>query len=190
VELERHRLFLGRLFTIMRSDDAQLAQRMMLKIRNTTQLDEIADLAENITKSEPDLHQKIGYIGFPNNHPPAAATIFLGTSSSSGTRADYRLRPDYLINPPVTVNALPWTKIASSEVVSHLFSLYFTWEQPLFQFIDKTCFLAAFHSGDLSHRFCSKVLVHALLSHASVSHQHFRNFLVLIMIAHFSTERM
>lgn len=82
-----------------------------------------------------------------------------------------RIRPQSLILPPITVLAHPWTTLASDEVVSHLLSLYFTWEQPCLQFVDKNAFLADMKTGEPYRRdgFCSSLLVSALLAQACVS---------------------
>jgi hypothetical protein len=53
--------------------------------------------------------------------------------------------------------------------VSHLVSLYFTWDYPVHAFIDERVFLRHMAAGDLASRFCSPFLVNALLSNACVS---------------------
>lgn len=83
---------------------------------------------------------------------------------------DERIRPQSLLLPPIAVLAHPWTTLASDEVVSHLVSLYFTWEQPCLQFVDKNAFVADMKIGEPTRRggFCSSLLVSALLAQACV----------------------
>jgi hypothetical protein len=60
--------------------------------------------------------------------------------------------------------------MVDDEMGSHLLSLFFTWQQPWRQYIDKTSFLA----GMVSQRdtndnvFCSPLLVHAIFAYACV----------------------
>ncbi|RHZ63234.1 putative C6 transcription factor [Aspergillus thermomutatus] len=54
-----------------------------------------------------------------------------------------------------------WTSLVDDEVASHLLSLYFAWENPTWQLVDQHMFLKDLASG--SKRFCSPLLVHALL---------------------------
>ncbi|KAL4811064.1 hypothetical protein BDV18DRAFT_155674 [Aspergillus unguis] len=67
-----------------------------------------------------------------------------------------------LKEPPVRVTSIQhWTTLVDDDVASHLLSLYFTWENPTWQLIDRTLFV-----HDLNHRgsrFCSSLLVHTLL---------------------------
>ncbi|EAW12131.1 putative C6 transcription factor [Aspergillus clavatus NRRL 1] len=58
-------------------------------------------------------------------------------------------------------NIKAWTTLVDDEVASHLFSLYFTWENPTWQLVDQHMFIKDLEQG--SKRFCSSLLVHALL---------------------------
>ena len=95
------------------------------------------------------------------------------SQGSTGLRKakEDRIRPQSLILPPISQLAYPWTTLASDEVVSHLLSLYFTWEQPCLQFIDKIAFLTDMKAGEGArpNSFCSPLLVSALLAQACVS---------------------
>lgn len=63
--------------------------------------------------------------------------------------------------------AKPWTKITDSDrLVSHLLSLYFTWDYPCYTWFDQDLFLADMIAGQ--SRFCSPLLVNAILAHACV----------------------
>lgn len=99
------------------------------------------------------------------------------TQGPTGSRRsnEDRIRPQSLILPPIPQLAYPWTTLASDEVISHLISLYFTWEQPCLQFVDKMAFLTDMKAGDVArpHSFCSPLLVSALLAQACVSQPSF-----------------
>jgi hypothetical protein len=71
--------------------------------------------------------------------------------------------------PLFRVPARPWTGVTDdSDLVSHLVSLYFTWDHPCAQFVDQGIFLDHMRRGDLSSEYCSPLLVNTLLSIASV----------------------
>lgn len=74
---------------------------------------------------------------------------------------------------PLKVPARPWTSVTDdADLVSHLVSLYFTWNYPFQGFLDQEVFLRHMKSGDLRSEFCSPYLVNALLSNACVSSEH------------------
>jgi hypothetical protein len=63
--------------------------------------------------------------------------------------------------------AKPWTTITDSDrLVSHLLSLYFTWDHPCYTWFDQHLFLADMIAGQ--SRFCSPLLVNAVLALACV----------------------
>ncbi|KAJ5569742.1 uncharacterized protein N7459_009172 [Penicillium hispanicum] len=71
--------------------------------------------------------------------------------------------------PLFKVSAKPWTGvIEDDDLVSHLVSLYFTWDHPCAQFVDQDIFLEHMRRGDPESEFCSPLLVNSLLSMASV----------------------
>jgi hypothetical protein len=72
--------------------------------------------------------------------------------------------------PPFEVPAKPWTTVTDDDAfVSHLISLYFTWQQPTFRWIDRDLFLVDMKAGKKDSRFCSPLLVNILLTVACVS---------------------
>ncbi|KAJ5176089.1 uncharacterized protein N7482_001966 [Penicillium canariense] len=72
-------------------------------------------------------------------------------------------------SPLFTVPAKPWTEVTDdNDLVSHLVSLYFTWDHPCAQFVDQGIFLEHMKMGNLNSEFCSPLLVNSLLSMASV----------------------
>jgi hypothetical protein len=71
---------------------------------------------------------------------------------------------------PYKVPAKPWTKVTDDDdLVSHLISLYMTWDYPFFAFFDRETFLQHMAKGNLNSDFCSPFLVNALLANACVS---------------------
>ncbi|RAL10288.1 putative C6 transcription factor [Aspergillus homomorphus CBS 101889] len=60
-----------------------------------------------------------------------------------------------------TSNIGHWTDLVDNTTASHLLSLYFTWDNPTWHLIDQEMFLRDLESGRT--RFCSSLLVHALL---------------------------
>ncbi|OOO05166.1 Zn(2)-C6 fungal-type DNA-binding domain [Aspergillus oryzae] len=54
-----------------------------------------------------------------------------------------------------------WTSLANNDTASHLLSLYFTWENPTWQLIDKEMFVRDLECGH--GKFCSALLVTVLL---------------------------
>ncbi|CAG8020178.1 unnamed protein product [Penicillium olsonii] len=70
--------------------------------------------------------------------------------------------------PLFEVPARPWTDVTDSDyLVSHLVSLYFTWDHPGSQFLDQRVFLAHMKKADLDSGFCTPLLVNSLLATAS-----------------------
>ncbi|RAK74058.1 putative C6 transcription factor [Aspergillus fijiensis CBS 313.89] len=64
--------------------------------------------------------------------------------------------------PPIqTTNIGHWTDLVDNTTASHLFSLYFTWDNPTWHLIDQELFLRDLERGQTG--FCSALLVHALL---------------------------
>lgn len=71
--------------------------------------------------------------------------------------------------PLYRVPAKPWTDVTDDDdLVSHLVSLYFTWDHPCTQFLDQGVFLEHMARRDVKSEFCTPFLVNSLLSMASV----------------------
>jgi hypothetical protein len=70
--------------------------------------------------------------------------------------------------PLYSVLAKLWTAVTDDDnMVSHLISLYFTWEHVFFVRMDRGLFLQDIITGRST--FCSPLLVNAMLAHATVS---------------------
>jgi hypothetical protein len=71
---------------------------------------------------------------------------------------------------PYRVPAKPWTNVTDDDdLVSHLISLYMTWDYPFYAFIDRETFLVHMKNGSLYSDFCTPFLVNAMLANACVS---------------------
>lgn len=72
-------------------------------------------------------------------------------------------------DPIIKVPAKPWTNITGDDAfVSHLVSLYFTWHGTFFNFVERDRFVSGMQSSDLDSRYCSPLLVNAVLAEACV----------------------
>lgn len=70
---------------------------------------------------------------------------------------------------PHKVPAKPWTSVTDDDaLVSHLVSLYFTWDYPFFAFVDREILISHMQMGNLQSDFCNPLLVNALLANACV----------------------
>lgn len=70
---------------------------------------------------------------------------------------------------PVKVPAKPWTTVTDDDaLVSHLISLYFTWDYPFYAFADRDILIKHMQAGNLQSDFCNPYLVNALLANACV----------------------
>ncbi|KAL4944530.1 hypothetical protein BDV06DRAFT_210155 [Aspergillus oleicola] len=88
---------------------------------------------------------------------------YLARSSSS--RAIENIQLQDFSNPLYRVPAYPWTSVTNdSNYVSHLISLYFTWDFPTQKWIDRDLFIRDMQNGSADSQFCSPFLVNALLA--------------------------
>ncbi len=157
-------MLLGGILAIIQSDRPEQIDYLCDLIRSNAALPDLAIHVENSVNADPEILQLSQQIMRSSDEQSQ------GTAGSKRFNED-RIRPQSLLLPPITVLAHPWTTLASDEVVSHLISLYFTWEQPCLQLIDKTAFLVDMKAGEHSRAdgFCSPLLVSAVLAKACVS---------------------
>ncbi|KAK6524646.1 hypothetical protein TWF281_011549 [Arthrobotrys megalospora] len=66
------------------------------------------------------------------------------------------------------VPSQPWTSVTTNdEFVSHLIQLYFTWEAPVYDIVEKALFISDMRSSDSENsRYCSPLLVNCMLATA------------------------
>jgi hypothetical protein len=171
-EFNRQRLLLGGVLAIIQSGQPERTDYLCNLIRSDADLSDLATHIENSVNADPELLQLSQQL---------VRTTEEQSQSSTGARRsnEDRIRPQSLLLPPISVLAHPWTPLASDEVVSHLVSIYFTWEQPCLQFIDKTAFLADMKFCEIARTdgFCSPLLVSAMLAQACVSQSCFEPLL-------------
>jgi hypothetical protein len=163
-ELSRQRIILGGILAVIQSGQSERTEYLCDLIRSNVSLADLATYLEDSVNTDPELHELSHQIMRSNDEKPQGPPEIYRSNED-------RIRPQSLLLPPIAVLAHPWTTLASDEVVSHLVSLYFTWEQPCLQFIDKTAFLVDMKSGEnlRAAGFCSPLLVSAMLAQACVS---------------------
>jgi hypothetical protein len=70
---------------------------------------------------------------------------------------------------PYKVPAKPWTTVTDDDaLVSHLISLYFSWDYPFYAFVDLQAFIRHMRDGNVNSDLCSPFLVNAMLANACV----------------------
>ena len=153
--LEHDRDLLVRLVETIRNESDQDSLDVLNLIRSNAPLDEIRlCLTGNRGASyTPTRRDSDGRVKVPKRSP----SIYM----------DVKRITDI---PLFEVPAKPWTSVTDDDAfVSHLISLYFTWQQPIFRWIDQDLFLADMRSGKKNARFCSPLLVNIILTVACVS---------------------
>jgi hypothetical protein len=77
---------------------------------------------------------------------------------------------DLVEAPVIRVPAKPWTDVTNdAEFVSHLITVYFTWEHHWRTLFDKDLFVAQMRSLEADTTYCTPLLVNAILAFACVS---------------------
>lgn len=193
-ELTGYKSLLNTLLTTIRLSPQEEVSRIVELVKNNGSMQEIAQ-AVGSHATFPDssqtarVHQAHGedlnHAGSLSNERSASishsATEPIGSSTSPEAEPNIespraalhpyaRVTLESLCDIPLfRVPARPWTGVTDdSDLVSHLISLYFTWDHPCAQFIDQGIFLDHMRRGDLSSEYCSPLLVNTLLSIASV----------------------
>lgn len=149
-------------FEALRSANQEQEQDLLRMIRHHTPLQEIRVYLDGLlpdvqNDQVPHRNKKIKYdISAQNDIPKFRPQIM-----------DIR----YLCgSAPYKVPARPWTNVThDDDLVSHLISLYMTWDYPFFAFFDRETFLDHMAKGHMNSDFCSPFLVNALLANACVS---------------------
>ncbi|KAJ5554782.1 hypothetical protein N7461_003252 [Penicillium sp. DV-2018c] len=145
--LELDRDLLVRLVEAIRNDNDQQTPDVLNLIRSNAPLDEIRlCLSDGQREWQMNNH----------NHP-----VKMSRHSPKRYMDVNRIVDIALFQVP----AQPWTSITEDDAfVSHLISLYFTWQHPILNWIDRDLFLADMQSGRLESRFCSPLLVNSMLA--------------------------
>lgn len=158
--LEKDRLLLTELVDALRDEDRRQVSDTMNLIRSDASIDEIRSF---VTGTQPDLDLDLSK---PEIDDVDVQDAPQKTPSARRNALTIQRLSD---NPPHRVPARPWTSVTyDNDFVSHLISLYFSWEHQALSWIDRDVFLSAMKSGSESE-FCSPFLVNALLAVACVS---------------------
>lgn len=133
-------------------------------IRSNASLPEIAAVAADLSMNlnSPNHEDLAGLRGSGDIvlHPPRSSF------KDSHTQVTLEMLCDI---PLFQVPTKPWTTVTDdNHLVSHLVSLYFTWDHPFSHLIDQKIFLEEMAKGDLGSEFCTPFLVNSLLAMASV----------------------
>lgn len=170
-ELNYHRDLLNDLFKLIRAADEPHALRLLDIIRRDASAEEIrAYIYETLSM----IDQR------PSRHPGGEdqgvvhkLEDFRQMVNVEGAGPSFRRKVmdiHFLCDEaPCKVPAKPWTSVTEDDdLVSHLVSLYFTWDYPFYTFLDRDVFLAHMAAGNLESEFCSPFLVNAILANACV----------------------
>jgi len=144
-------------------------EQFLTKIRNDKPIWELAHYIEDLVQSEPVVSRSYQHLSFNLER------LADEESTSQVLQPPANLYMQFTsVHTPIVMGSRPWTILADDEMVSHLLSLYFTWQQPLFQYIDRTAFLAdmASQTTVAPKKFCSPLLVNAILAQACVCSSH------------------
>ncbi|PLN79707.1 fungal-specific transcription factor domain-domain-containing protein [Aspergillus taichungensis] len=160
-ELEYYRGLLHSLLELLRSSDNDKIHRVLDNIRQSVPLNTIASAVDAPATD-------IGDAG-PDN-PGSGGTVNMDDAIAQHERlcadSHSRITVEKLCDIPlVQVSARPWTTVTyDNHLVSHLISLYFTWDHPLSQIMDRGIFLDHMASGDIQSEFCNPLLVNSILA--------------------------
>lgn len=159
-----YRDLLHALLASLRSPDPNTVDSLVSLIRSNASLPDIATLVAD----------NAAHLGDVN----AAESIRRGNSEDIPLRLLTRPFSDshahvtleMLCDVPLfQVPAKPWTAVTDdNHLVSHLVSLYFTWDHPFSQVVDQDIFLAEMTKGDMGSGLCTPFLVNSILAMASV----------------------
>jgi hypothetical protein len=176
-ELEYHRDMLNDLLKVIRSAGEAQAQKLMELIRNDATPEEIRlfidEILAELQATEPSSKDK--------QETAAQLKALRYSANMQGAAPSFRRKVmdvDFLCDtPPIQVPAKPWTTVSDDDAfVSHLVSLYFTWDYPFNAFLDRDVLVDHMRAGIVDSDYCSPFLVNALLAQACVSYSHLSYF--------------
>ncbi|KAJ5788218.1 pathway-specific regulatory protein [Penicillium paradoxum] len=158
-EPDYYRDFLFDCFEAIRSTSEEEQKELLRMIRSHIPLEEIRIYLNKIL---PDAQKNEG----PSKNKKIKYDIKIEHDAPKFRPRSMDIR--YLCgSAPYKVPARPWTNVThDDDLVSHLVSLYMTWDYPFFAFFDRDTFLDHMAKGKLNSDFCSPFLVNALLANA------------------------
>lgn len=163
-ELEYYRSLLHSLLELLRSSDNDKIHRILDDIRQSVSLNTLANAVDAPAIDNGDAGPDPGSGSTVNMDDAIAQHERLCADSHS------RISVEKLCDIPLLqVSARPWTTVTNDDhLVSHLISLYFTWDHPLSQILDRGIFLDHMASGDIQPECCNPLLVNSILALACV----------------------
>lgn len=179
-DLEQDREFLVKLVEALRNDDQHALQLFNL-IRSNASLDDIRLAVENRLMepfqqaSSSSSMVPLDFSRGSQNRSTQVSKSNCDYQSNSHSHLHRQIMDiDRLTDIPLfEVPAQPWTSVTSDcAFVSHLISLWLTWDHVCRNWIDHDLFIKAMQAGDVDSPFCSPFLVNAILSQACVSIQY------------------
>lgn len=157
---------LAGLLETLRLSQSTHVTRLVELIRNNAPLDEIAVFVHDVSEEM----QRNGEESSPEIQELEAVKRELSKwpqDLSSRRRRKIESLETLCEVPLHQVKAKPWTVVTEDDdLVSHLISLYFSWEHPFCNYIDKELFLDDMKAERTT--FCSSLLVNAICAHACV----------------------
>jgi hypothetical protein len=159
----------GSLRDIARAVGSPVTNFTASKTLSKATLEHLSDQQLDLPYLEP-LETKHRRTSDPDQIPTSPEEEYLKESPRAAFHPYARVTLESLCDIPLfKVPARPWTEVTDdSDFVSHLVSLYFTWDHPCAQYLDQGIFLDHMKRGDASSQFCTPLLVNSLLSMASV----------------------
>ncbi|KAH1610268.1 hypothetical protein KXV55_006288 [Aspergillus fumigatus] len=163
-ELSYYRSLLYALLESLRNSDETELNEILDHIRGSPSLNSIAAIVAKPTIDPSDVSSEDLKGGSEESSSQAGARepVYLDIHS--------RITMEKLCDIPlVQVPAKPWTSVTDDgQLVSHLVSLYFTWDNPLLQILDQKVFLEHMKARNTDSEFCTPLLVNSVLAMASV----------------------
>ena len=146
----------------LRSSDEDKVNHILETIRGSALLSNVA----NVVDAPADLSDASS----DNAKPLGNADDAIAQQERLAADAHSRITLEKLCDIPIfQVPVKPWTTVTDDDhLVSHLISLYFTWDHPLSQIIDQRVFLRHMREGNKNTEFCTPFLVNSILAVASV----------------------
>lgn len=173
-ELTYHRELMNDLFKLVREADESKAQQLLDRIRENAPPSEIRAYI-NDTLAGLSATATADAVAHHRSSSETVAKIedmrsLINVEDPAPAFRSKVMDIHYLCDEaPIKVPAKPWTNVTDdADLVSHLISLYFTWDYPFNAFLDARVFLRHMANGDLGSQFCSPFLVNAMLSNACV----------------------
>lgn len=153
------------LFEVIRSARETHTQTLLRMIRRHASAQEVRAFLDGIVSK--NATTETNGTGLPTARGAPRRT---GTDAGQLEHRSKVMDIDYMCNMAYfKVPAKPWTTVTDDDdLVSHLVSLYFTWDYPFYAFVDRDILLKHMSKGNVNSDFCSPFLVNAILANACV----------------------